>query len=341
MLVAISIASFVLWIWLIVSAWRVGTTWGLLTLIFWPIALVPLIQTWKSDGDLRLPFFLLLVSSIVQTKLWLDQREQQQALLSELGDESFEQSALAEAPPADTGFDDEIAARIRWQQTIDNLSYRHGEIELRPAKAALELPESFRFIGRASVDRVLKVMGEEAIDELQGWVIHQSVNLVKDDAWAIEVLWWDDGFLPLRSLATLTADELWADALVANAELSALNEAQGYWGHDLLSYGVPPTAEGDLVYWAKRLAFDDGSTSIDCHALKRGRNGWLEFTLQFMPVEQLELCLRSVRLIAARADYEHGSAARDASRRERNPDYSLVDVITGRQQLLLAEAEAQ
>jgi len=234
--------------------------------------------------------------------------------------------------------DDDVTARVRWRRTIDSLSFRHGDIELRTAKASLLLPESFRFIGRAATERVLAVLEEAPADELLGWVIHQSINLAKDDAWAIEVSWYEDGFLALRPLAEIAPERLWILAQYTHTELGSHRERAGYEHSELVEFAIEPRPDNDLVYWAKRLRHANGSEHLDCHALRRGRFGWLEFVSRYLPDDQLELCLRAVRTIAVNSRFDHGAAVRDTLRGDPRSTISLVEIISGRQSLKRLEA---
>ena len=340
MLLAAGITVLALWAWLITKAWRVGPIWGGLTVVVWPVASILLLRDGGRDNQLRMPFILLCVASVVFGKLWLDDRERQLRQLEQVPIPITEVVEFGtDDADQDVSGDDTIPARVRWQRAIDSLSFRHGEVELRPAKASIRLPDSFKFVGRAGTARALAVLEHEPADEMLGWVVHQSVDLAKDDAWTIEVKWWGQGFLEVSSLAEIAPERMWIAAQYTHKELGELREREGLGGYELVEFGVAPRLDNsDLVYWAKRMSYKDGSEGLDCHAIKRGRYGWLEFVSRFMPTDQLELCLRSVRAIASRSRFEHGAAVRDATRGELPSSTNLVDLITGRQLLTQMEA---
>ena len=75
-------------LWLVGSVWRISPGWAIVTLLFWPLAIVPMMNHWGDDElDVRKPFFATLVISVISGWLWFQS-------LSEIHEEAEEGTRL-------------------------------------------------------------------------------------------------------------------------------------------------------------------------------------------------------------------------------------------------------
>jgi hypothetical protein len=80
-----SLVSIVLFIYMLVRTWKSSILLAILSFLFWPLILVPLIKNWNdAESDIKVPFFLWVVVSAFMA--WLVARmskaaEEQEALL--------------------------------------------------------------------------------------------------------------------------------------------------------------------------------------------------------------------------------------------------------------------
>ena len=68
-----SLFSFVLFIYMLVRTWKSSILLAILSFLFWPLIIVPLIKNWNdAESDIKVPFFLWIVTSLFM--VWLISR---------------------------------------------------------------------------------------------------------------------------------------------------------------------------------------------------------------------------------------------------------------------------
>lgn len=55
----------VLWIWLVVKGFKEGAGWGIITILFWPAAIVLLFRNWGAENDVKIPYILLAIVTVI------------------------------------------------------------------------------------------------------------------------------------------------------------------------------------------------------------------------------------------------------------------------------------
>ena len=55
---------FVVWIWLVVIAFRESSGWGIVTFLFWPAAIILLFRNWGAENDIKVPFIALAIVTV-------------------------------------------------------------------------------------------------------------------------------------------------------------------------------------------------------------------------------------------------------------------------------------
>ena len=200
-----------------------------------------------------------------------------------------------------------------------------GKYERPSMGLTLGLPDHFRALSSVDARRIETALGQATDDREVAWVLHEEVPLSGAASWHVRVRWLDDG---------------WVDASVPRDAERLLRAAQGAKatarlagsGGDLLGFAVAPSFAANTADWVEERLPDGASASVlDCHALRLGRKGVLEFSVVGAPAGSQALCNASVRLLAHRARTDNG-----AEYPQRAPadvgaaPYTLEDLVTQR-----------
>lgn len=314
----------------VVRMWRTSRGLAVVMLLFWPAGLYALVSHWRDDEDnIRVPMF----ASLAAFALWwglvawgLSYEPPQHEGAIALG-EAEEDGSAADAEPS---LDDKLRLSI----AMANLPYRGGRVEIANAHATLDVPEHFRFVDRNGLLAASAALGRPG-DNAAGWMVHASVDPAAADAWIIEIGWTGDGFIADDAFAMRTHDSLFAEAQQATAQLSARQGDEG--GFSLVRFAEPPMfdAAQHSVTWVEEIAYA-GETEhrLDCYAARLGRGGALLFVINEVEMKRQELCLRAVRLAAARTEFEAGQAYTDHSALfDHKAKYDLVALVSGKASL--------
>jgi len=324
LLLVVPLVACVAYFYAVMRVWRAEPMLALAMLIVWPVGVYVLVRYWKDEeAGLRLP--LLVAFGLLA--IWLG------AVIhgaSRAPQEDVDVEDVAQAVPAVPDDADALAANVRRAAGLHSLGGVGGRVDFVGAHASIEVPAHFRFIDRAALAKAYPDGAGDA--QLLGWLVHEKVDLAAKDAWHVDVRrladgWISDQTLPAQSRETLLAASRQAAAMRAGGEEDAA--AYGFVGYRELPR---LDADGHWATWVEELAPAQRRTSVlDCHAARLGRDGALLYTVAGMPPSRQELCLRAVRLMAARSGFEHGRRYTDRSRLlDRRAPYDLVGLVTGR-----------
>jgi uncharacterized membrane-anchored protein len=305
----------------VVRIWRLDRTLGVLSLFFAPVGLYALVRYWGVDDDNpRVPMLV----SFVALALWIglmaaglsyQPPDHAQAYLSE-------DSSMIEEDP--------IAEKLRLAVAVANLPWRAGEVEIPEAQAVIDVPGHFRFVSAGALREIGAALGTAPQAQPIGWLVHESVNLVDDAAWFIEIEWFGKGFVSADSLSAYGNDALLA-TMRTNAE--RYSELDEYGDFDLVRLAEPPVfdAADSRLTWVEEIAYaDEAAHLLDCYAIKLGRGGALMYSIEEVGASRQELCLRAVRLAAGRSRFNEGQTYADYSRLfDAKADFDLVGLVTG------------
>ena len=334
-------------IWMAIKVGRDSTGMGIATLLFWPIAIIPLITNWgRRDNDIKLQFLvtsvatLLLMNSAVKVVTEnaallyspddIEQiraedpafaaeieREQLRALGVQIvvEDESDSQpfSPVAPAAPVDTRRDAEpvfsaAPAQIR-KIPLSELNFRRGQVRLAPAYARLDVPEHFRFVARHQLGLLAEMRQIAVSEHTLGWVVHERVDLRAPQFWFVDVQFHDAGHLAAPAADVSLPTGLGWDP---QRQIASFNQV------------ASDAAKGQDQFTAKLL-----------------RHGALVFRVPELAGEQFELGLRAARLMATRVEAESGWSFTDFSGVESRQSLSQWVESLGQQTepQVLAESE--
>lgn len=281
--------------WMAVKIGRSSVVMGVVTFLFWPIAIVPLITNWgQRDSDIRLQFFVVALASGLLWKNVIEVAEAERRMRADQITMVAEDDAIyamqIEATRADIG-DAASATSIPETEApeqriapvpakvhstpLHEIRFQRGVVRLRHAFANLEVPPHFRFIGQHQLGLLSEQRMVPVDAHTLGWIVHERVNLNSPDFWFIEVSFHEVGHLAPPSPGSAPVPMQW-DAPSATA----------IWGQ--------PAARSER--------------GIDHMAVKLTRHGAILFRVPELQEGQRELGMRAVRLMAARTEPERGWA---------------------------------
>jgi hypothetical protein len=180
--------------------------------------------------------------------------------------------------------------------------FTRGKFELASMGFALGLPDHFRAFGGVDARRIETSLGQPTDAHEIAWVMHENVPISGAGSWHVRVRWLADGWVA----PPVSTD---GEGLLHLAQqLRAVPRLAGSGG-ELLGYAVAPTLEPGFADWVEeRLPDGSGTSVLDCHAVRLGHNGVLEFSIVGAPAGSQALCDASVRLLARRAQMQRGAA---------------------------------
>lgn len=226
--------------------------------------------------------------------------------------------------------DAQVQARIA--ADLSKLPMKTGRVELAKGKADIDVPSHFRFAPRTVIMALYAKYGTLIDKTTAGWMVHESVDLADDDAWLVEIDWNPVGYVDEGSFVTLSSESLFEKGR-DNDRLISTKQGMDPDEHRILRYAEEPRLLSDqhTVTWVEEFA--DGQSEdhrLDCYAVKLGRGGYFMYAMTDVAKSRQELCLRAVRLAAARTALASGQAYGDhSSFFDHKAKFNLAAIVTG------------
>lgn len=165
---------------------------------------------------------------------------------------------------------------------------------------SVDVPARFRLISPTDARRLEQARGRAEDKRLMGWILHENLNLADPDIWHVSMRWHSDGWVssiafdPAQQLTTALANKTPAPRVAVSAG-------------DLVGYAAVPQLEGQVLSWTEERVLTNSDTHVvDCHALRLGLRGMLEFSIVGMEPGSLALCQTTVRLLADKSSFLPG-----------------------------------
>lgn len=187
-----------------------------------------------------------------------------------------------EAPAADSPATDDgaLSDEERWRADfLARLEPRVGEVKIEAAKATLNVPEDYYFLGAADARAVLEeAWGNPPDESTLGMLFPKGMTPFDGGAWTAVFSYEEDGYVSDKDASKIDYDDLLKqmrkDAVASN-EWRAEN---GYVPIEIVGWAEPPgyNAETHKLYWAKELKFGEAeknTLNYDIRVL--GRKGVL------------------------------------------------------------------
>jgi hypothetical protein len=314
---------------------------GVLSLFFFPATIVALVRNWNDpDTDIKVPFFLSLLLggfivysvyttalSVVDEQIMLlsdadimemaegdpefaaMMRHQRDTLRDEHGwneedhdGESIDLDSLRVSIQAErrdasepAGFEpltEQTQLRLGFEAAANTLKFQRGTARFESARAELPIPKHFRFVPVDQLEAQARVRERDLGPGTFGWIVHERVDMGHEQAWWTEVRFHADGHMASGSDSLNDIDAAWRARHLATLDGPFLPS----WNNQ---YGI--------ATWVEKRS--DGR--YDVLAARPTRHGLLRFEVPAVSSDQLELALRSSRLLAARTRLDRGWAPRD------------------------------
>jgi hypothetical protein len=329
---------FVMVVWMAVKVGRNSVGMGVVTFLFWPIAIIPLITNWgQRDSDIRLQFFVVALASGLLWKSLIEVAMETEPgmyddpiALSSDGDPFFAMQAESEFDGVGTPVALDAGGNL--PPGTARVEFSYGPATGAPSAASAASSSS-----RYNRTTPAGVGGAAAASELQF-----APALAKVHATPLNEIRFRSGVLHLQA-AQATLDVPQHFRFIARHQLGLLSELRGiavaehtlgwivhervnlneadFWFvevsfHEVGHLAAPvPAPDADL----SALQWDAGSATatwgpwtqateagMQQSAVKLTRHGAILFRAPELKDDQLELGLRAVRLMATRAEPERG-----------------------------------
>lgn len=306
----------------VVRTWRSSALWAVLMLLLLPAGVYVLIKHWSEQGGPSRP--LLAAFAAFALAFGLGHRLAPQIAIDQLEGEVDSQTVTG--PESE----DEVSRSARRARALSTLSRQVGAVTIAETPIAIDVPTHFQFIDRAALMQAFQGTIDEPDETTVGWFVHERVDLTNRRAWHVEVDYLGDGYVPSSGFASVSAD-----ALRARVQ-SGLDQMAQLEGDDptlISGYAELPTYDPRTARatWVQTMVpHGRGAPELDCHAVQLGRKGVVLLSITAIAPSRQELCLRSVRMLAAHTQFGRGQEYADYSRMlDRKAPYDLAGLITG------------
>lgn len=161
-----------------------------------------------------------------------------------------------------------------------SLSWKTGHIELPGGKAALDLPEGYRYLDPENTQIVLEnLWGNPNGEGTLGMIFAPGQTPDGDSSWGVVVGYDDEGHVDDKDAAEIDYDELLENMKKESQESNAERTAAGYGAVTLEGWAEKPhyDANEKKLWWAKTLVFGDHKEkTLNYYVRILGREGVLE-----------------------------------------------------------------
>lgn len=177
----------------------------------------------------------------------------------------------AEPPPTE-----EEAAIAEFESQLD---FRQGRVELPGGVAALNVPETFRYLPPEQADRILvEAWGNPPGTKTLGMLFPSDVSPLAAEGWGVVITYQNDGHVDDSDAASIDYDamlkQMKEDSEAGNRE----RVKQGYEPATLVGWATTPRYESASrkLYWARELSFPSaGEHTLNYDVRVLGREGVL------------------------------------------------------------------
>jgi uncharacterized membrane-anchored protein len=226
---------------------------------------------------------------------------------------------------------EEEAAIAEFESQLD---FRRGRVELPGGVAALDVPETFRYLSPEHADRILvEAWGNPPGTKTLGMLFPSDVSPLAAEGWGVVITYRDDGHVDDSDAASIDYDALLRqmkeDAAADNRE----REKQGYEPAVLVGWAAPPRYEAasHKLYWARELSFPSaGEHTLNYDVRVLGREGVLSLNA-VAGMSKLPDIESRMREVMSFADFKPGRRYADYnSGTDRTAAYGIGALVAGK-----------
>jgi len=219
-------------------------------------------------------------------------------------------------------------------QTVKNLKYQQGEIDLRGGLAKLTVPKEFNFLGPDDAETVLvKLWGNPpSKNKPLGLLIPAGMTPLSSNAWVVTIEYTEDGYVKDGDASKINYDDLLKQMQQGIEKNNKVRQEQGYPTIALVGWAAPPhyDAATHKLYWAKQLKFEgERQDTLNYSIRMLGRKGVLELNA-VAGINQLSEIDRQVPQILGMVDFKEGSRYADFNPKvDKVATYGIAALVAG------------
>lgn len=191
-----------------------------------------------------------------------------------------------------------------WPQRAAKLKQHQGKLLLSDTGAELVVPAHWRFVEAAPLREALSGTKHFPGLGVIGWLVHERVDIAQlDTIWYVEVYAEQMGHVSAKGVDDSDLEYRKGEA---TSKLSSQAMTAGDASFSFSKFVEAPKYDSafDRAVWVNEMSYP-GETELllDCYAVKLGKEAqiWFRMREQFAGVR--ELCVRSVRLMAAKTTF--------------------------------------
>ena len=216
---------------------------------------------------------------------------------------------------------------------LASLDYRTGSIGLGDNLATLKVPETFRYLGSADAEKILRLWGNPPSGEPPlGLLLPAGMTPLDSNTWAVIIQWSPDGYVKDDDAHKIDYADLLKTMQKACKEESAERVKEGYDAIELLGWATPPRydAASHKMYWAKELKFGDEPEHVLNYNIRvLGRHGVLVLNA-VASVSQLQEIEQATPQILGMVDFNDGKRYADFDpSKDHYAAYGLAALVAG------------
>jgi len=225
--------------------------------------------------------------------------------------------------PAAAPREEARAAPLTLRQALALATFQRGTFDRSTIGFAIDVPEHFHLLSAGDARRIEASQGTPGDAREIAWVTQENMPLDSPGAWHVTVRWLSDGWVAANG-------EFDAWRLLQQAQTGAAAKRLAGSGGELIGFAVAPSYSGGIADWVEeRLPQAATASVLDCHAVRLGRKGVVEFSVVGAAPGSQALCNANVSLLARSTRFEAGAdyspAAVDAPR----ASYTLAQLVAG------------
>lgn len=216
---------------------------------------------------------------------------------------------------------------------LESLQQQTGSIDLADGIAALDVPDTFRYIGPEDTKRFLEEgWGNPDGSGTMGMLLPTETDLFGDEGWGVVITYQEDGYVSDEDANEIDYQEMLQSMQEASRESNAEREKAGYPPVQLVGWAAPPRydSQAKKLYWAKELKFGDNEqTTLNYNVRILGRKGVLVMNaVSEMP--QLSTVEERMQKVLAFTEFKQGHRYSDFdSGVDKVAGYGIATLIGG------------
>lgn len=197
---------------------------------------------------------------------------------------------------------------------LASLSPLQGDVELKQAKATLDIPETHYFLDAEDANSVLEdAWGNPPGEGVLGMIFPAGSSPLDQDVWGATISYSDDGYVTDEDAGKIDYADMMRDIKKAQTDGNKWRVENGYEPIEIIGWAETPSYDPETrkLYWAKELKFGEAEThtlNYDIRAL--GRKGALVISF-IASINSLDDIRRSTPAVLEMTQFNPGSTYAD------------------------------